>query len=586
MRFWKNRYLAEESIETVFHTQEYFPDDFIESGNQSHEESLPYSVSIAQIWLVACCAAFIVGYPLMIVGIEVGRWSLLVCVLLSVIGFLILTRLDQRRIALSAVFLAVIGFFVSIILVGMLEGRVWDISKLGRGFYSDGMIALANGYNPLYDNMSNFGKWAYYLPKSISYLEAMCYDFLGHFEMAKIQTFLFAVPTFLLARAMVKIVLPEQSRFASLVAGILVMNPIAVTQFFSFDSDAVLAYAVQCFLLLLFFVIYTGYLSIDFLLCLGMIWIFILHLPCGGFWSACILLLGFVGVIGWCFKWRGLKWMAPWLLLTVGLGFLFYGYDPFVRNLMSGHSWLYAEQLRVSAELADEIPPEVNDLPKLRQLFISMLSNPSAPQQIDVGILAQFKAMLSPDIARAEAYLRGFGIVSPLIFMFALLNIVISLPFLGVSKPSMQEAIDVDGELSYETSSASHFLKTILVGMIMILAIASTSPTWWWARTMAILWTLVPLSLLCLYAVHSKRKRLCQLMIALVLINTVHLGCFAVTTTLHETQWQKAYMSRIQQEKLPSEEDAKLYNFYIEHYPAWVKLKLQKPMAMSSAQDR
>ena len=166
----------------------------------SNMPPLARSVAWACGWLFMLCVLFLVNAFAALVGLRVFSFTLPLVIVLSLVGLYWLGKIDGRPIRKRALVLMGVSFLAAVILCGYAVSVIWEHSNWGRGFYTEAIVQLAAGWNPIYDDAASVSEVVLRSGKAFWYVDASVYAFLGHYEMAKVHTLLFAVPAFLLAR--------------------------------------------------------------------------------------------------------------------------------------------------------------------------------------------------------------------------------------------------------------------------------------------------------------------------------------------------------------------------------------------------
>ena len=300
----------------------------------SNMPPLARSVAWACGWLFMLCVLFLVNAFAALVGLRVFSFTLPLVIVLSLVGLYWLGKIDGRPIRKRALVLMGVSFLAAVILCGYAVSVIWEHSNWGRGFYTEAIVQLAAGWNPIYDDAASVSEVVLRSGKAFWYVDASVYAFLGHYEMAKVHTLLFAVPAFLLARHCFVWLSDGRRRVATLAALLSLVSPVAISQVFSLYVDAALAFCIQSFLLLGYLILNEGYLHSDLLGVLAALWIFILHAQSGGLTAAFVLAASFFITVAVLYKKRAVRWLAIRAALVIFTGFVILGFNPYIQNLV------------------------------------------------------------------------------------------------------------------------------------------------------------------------------------------------------------------------------------------------------------
>ena len=109
---------------------------------------------------------------------------------------------------------------------------------------------------------------------------------------------------------------------------------------------------------------------------------------------------------------------------------------------------------------------------------------------------------------------------------------------------------------------------------ICLLVLLCATP--WWARTVAVFWTLIPLAIvaLCVRRGNSK-SNVAKGLLILAFLNCGLMAFSTISAATSYTADMKGHWERMSMAELPSEEDARTHNEYMKNYKTWNKLKGQ-----------
>lgn len=545
----------------------------------SYEElpARPMVLQWAMMWLFSFTMLFCLNALLALFGLEMHAWHLPFCIALSVAMLYLIDRREQRALGLGHLLGAAVAFFLVAILLGKFVSLIWEYSYWGRGYYTDAILALCNGWNPVYDGIKGVSEAVYRSSKALWYVDASFYSFFGHYEMAKVHTFLLMVPTFMLTQRAFAVLLPRHRRLSALAAAVALLNPVAFAQVFTFYGDAVLAYLIQCFLVLAFLILNEGYLHNDMLAVLAGVWLFMLHMQGTGLRAALVLGVAFVVMVALLYKRQALRWLAIRAGAVVVCGFAVVGFNPFVQNLLdTGHLWY-------SATDADGFMPQaLAGKSYLGQAIASLFASPNASFQDSNILLQQLTALVSSSYASADVAMRGFGFFGGWLIVVAIVVILLQL-FLPkyrdeqIDAPLYEGDEYVEEDSLFDTPEEEGYVGrrvAILWLTVPLLAIAILTPTLWWARTVAALWFLIPVAFVCLCSRRADgRSALARLLMFVTLVNVLLIAVSVVPTVIGYSSDMQAYWQRMSAEELPTDEDAQRHNEYVKEFKAWNTLK-------------
>lgn len=534
---------------------------------------LPGAVQWGACWLLILTSLFVLCAFASLLHLHVLSVSLPLCVIVSLMLFQKLAHYEGRPLRGRRLVLIGVAFFVAVVAFGYVAAFIWEQSNWGRGFYTEAIVALAGGWNPIYDDAGTVSELALRSGKAVWYVDACLYTFLGHYEMAKAHTLLFAVPTFLLTRYCFGRLLHGRRRMAALAALLAVFSPVAISQVFSFYSDAVLAYCIQCFLLLAFLILNEGYLRSDLLMVLAFLWVFILHATSGGLRAAVVLAVGFAVTLCVLYQKQAVRWLAIRAAVVTFSGFVIIGFNPFIQNLVDTGSLLSTTDLTASS-----MPVILEGKTWLGKMIYSMVASP-AIDSLGLNLLVQqLTALVNTAYAAPDVALRGFGFIGGFLILIALVLLVFSV-FLPRYKGMDSNAIyvsDEEGEegAQVQTDYIGRRLMLLWFTVPVIFIVLFTS-TIWWARSIAVAWWLLPVALVALASRRDDgRSHIARLLLTVAFLNCALMAFSAWSTAKMESGILEGYWARMADTTdLPSDEDAQLHNQFVTQFKYWNQLK-------------
>ena len=523
----------------------------------------------ASAWLMIICAIFILDSVVQLAHLKLGALLLPLAVVAALTLYGLVQKKEEMTVRVGELALIGICFLAAVIVFGCIVGGVWEYSLWGRGFYCEAIVKMADGWNPIYEGNSGVSEIVYRSSKASWSVAAALYAFLGHFEMAKSLTLLFMVPTSILGYFTFK-KLCGRTKLAAIATLLLVLNPIALSQMFSFYDDAVLLYAVSCFLFLGYLIFDEGYLRGDYLLTMAALWIFILHLQYTGLKTAVVLLVALVALVGALFGKSALKWLLPHLTATLVMGFVIVGFNPFVQNLLDvGNpfsAYMGSHALLVSQGF---MPAAVEGKGWLGALFYGLFASPDVAVAAGSNIIVQqFSALVDAAYAQADVRLRGFGFLGGVALLLA-----VALLFLGLLRGRSSKG----GAIYYaegEEKSCISLSVAVLWLALPPLVIGIMSSSVWWARCESAWWLLVPMALVFSVArLGGRQSGTSRALLLVALLNVALMALSVLPTAYSESQAIQGFWSRMATETLPSDSDAQLHNQYLVEFKDWYALK-------------
>ena len=187
--------------------------------------------------LIVCSQSFAVLF-----GLHVTAFSLPLCVVVALMLLYWVSKRDGRAITKKRLLVIGVTYMVATVLLGYVVSWIWEYSYWGRGFYTDAVVKLADGWNPIYAGADGAPEIVYRSGKAVWMMDASFYAFLGHYEMAKLHTVMFAIPDFFIGATFLCAFVGRAYAFSDLVDAPVLANPVALSQMFTYYDDAVLAF--------------------------------------------------------------------------------------------------------------------------------------------------------------------------------------------------------------------------------------------------------------------------------------------------------------------------------------------------------
>jgi hypothetical protein len=183
------------------------------------------------------------------VRLPVTRWHLPVSFLLY--GLLLLVIRIRRKVRLNLIHL--LPIFATLLLLigaGSLASRTYDTTYDGQLYQQTAVIALAQGWNPIWDNTlpiaaptgqygedGEFGKpFVLGYPKSLWTIQSAIHLASGHIQVATVTNFLAGTIAFIWVGSFLRNQKMHPA-WASVIAGLAVLSPPFLVEFSSFMQD-------------------------------------------------------------------------------------------------------------------------------------------------------------------------------------------------------------------------------------------------------------------------------------------------------------------------------------------------------------
>ncbi len=437
------------------------------------------ALAVAVSLLVALASLFAAGVVALAVGAHLSAWLALPALIAgAVAGAAVPGAWRVRGIARTLLLaLALLGLAAAA-LAG--ASRFHDVSWDGQVYHQPAVLALAGGWNPLWDGPLPLDDrpdnlWINHYPKAAWVMQAILFQATGSLEATKgIQLLV------LLAAALVVFAALGQSRRAALAAAVVAANPVALVQAFSFYVDGMSASLMTAFIAASWLWLRRPGLA-PALAAAGSL-VLLVNLKFTGLVYGGVLVAGLA--LGawrwWPGRWRGFAALGGTALVAGALGL---GFDPYVTNTLSrGHPFHPVAGPGAVDFLRIQLAPGFHDHSRPVRLAVGLLARASNDNHAPV-VKPPFTIDRRELAALPEADLRlgGFG---PLFSGVLLVGLMVMLArrTLGLPLPEVLPA-----------------------GAALLLATAFCNPALWWARYVPQLW-LLPSGLLAWLLLHPRAR--------------------------------------------------------------------------------
>lgn len=462
----------------------------------------------------AAILALTLGWPAMVVLLTgIGFWLGLSITSYHLWAALFLAMLGAFAVApdLKAGFRAAAAFSLLMVLAALSVGQLYDLSFDGQVYHIPGVIALADGWNPIREPTlsqwnSEFERslgpvvYVQHYAKGAWIFSAAMYKSLGNLELGKVLNVLLIFSAFTVACLFF-----AREGWSKVMGGgmalAVALNPVAVYQASTFYVDGALA---SLFSIILF-------LSLDYmrrpnrasLLLLACSVLLIVEIKFTGLVYA-IFLIGGLLALAWPSKGTRVVLAYAGYMGAVGLiGVLIVGYQPYVTNTLGHGHPFYPALGRDSEEnvISTQAPAEFISQNRFEKLLRSTLARSDNEAIASKTPFITYRSELET-FSGADIRYGGFG---PLFSGILLLSLVAVL--LSIRKVPSSVA---------KTALA---LAGILLGTVIV------NPEAWWARLSPQLW-LLPLMLAAVpfFSARAWHHYLSGLVIFLAVASSILIG--------------------------------------------------------------
>lgn len=490
-----------------------------------------------------------------VLDVSLTQWHLLLTPILTVLLLKFITAKDKDPLSWGILIFAYLFFLAAVVGLSYVAQHYWAWTAAERGTQTEALIALSRGWNPLYDLAGDLSPEALGSAKGLIVLQSVLYLLTGHYEMTQVWNMWFMILLALASPYFFRKLRPTASGIGSfLMMFVLILNPVLLAQIWTGCLDGSFACAVQLLVMIGAMALLPEgenqrrllWLAFSFLL------IFTVNMTT---WSLFTIGALLVPLLVWQIfkvenKKRGLL-SALGLLLTLVVALALFGMDPFMKNIYLHHNILYPLDWR---SLQAYAPPFIEGLNPLQQFWYALLARPtsdvalaSLPEPLYFFAMKDPLAYLHPD-----PRLRGFGILSPILFLGMLVLLV---TFFLPSKEKRKER------------PLWTLLVLQLVGMVLL------TPGSWWARVIGFAWLLLVLLVFDADQRGFLRRLLGILMILFMLVNSAHYMVQAWPNQWEYADSIEGYVSHLQSNAIPGDAYAQRANADLKVAPEWMALK-------------
>ena len=239
----------------------------IEESSSKFEKILNIFIESSIFLLILLSMTLVITSLLFFVKVSISKFHLPIITIFSIITYLILRKKDIKK-AIIAIMIGLLVFSISTFGIG----KIYDSTADGNTYHKLAVGALKNGWNPVYQDIANFNteegnpfdilednvnvKWVNHYANGTEQFAAVVYAFTGNIECGKVFNILWIyIGLFILCYLFKQIkITPLKSL---LMACILALNPISLTQIVNLYLDGVLT--ISLFIIIIIGIIKSLY---------------------------------------------------------------------------------------------------------------------------------------------------------------------------------------------------------------------------------------------------------------------------------------------------------------------------------------
>jgi hypothetical protein len=487
--------------------------------------------------LVFTASTFVVATLSFLVHIPITKFHLFIALAAVVIFLWFMAKAyfpEKYPLYFGICLLASAGLFAIFLAV---SGNYYDLSYDGQAYHQEGILRLADGWNPFYDKPLSeqgipYSIWIDHYAKGSEICAAVLYAATGKIELSKVFNFLLILSSFFLSFAALTAIQPKKWMRSVILALLLACNPVSIYQSLSFYVDGQLGSLLICMVALgvLIYLQTNYYLIAALSLCL----LLTINNKFTALAYAGVLCIGLIAALYITQKHALLKKMLITLTASAVLGTLILGFNPYVTNTVKYHNPFYPLAGQDSRDVVSAFTPiSFSTMNRVEQATVSYFSiseeNSTDRETTQLKKPFTFNAQELQNYGAPDTAISGFG---PLFSGAIVLCLIILLMAFLFNIPRTFVVLG---------------LLTILFSSVFINYAA------WWARYVPHLW-IIPFVIALLGFSFEERKVIRGL--SWIMIGVLFLNVTMVSYSYYhlQTKWSgdlKNQLQTLQQAKQP-----------------------------------
>ncbi len=358
-------------------------------------------------------------------GLSINPFIFPISVILSFLVVYLITK-ENKEEFVPSVLLSFSLLLLALFMSGLFNDGSWD----GQTYHQDAILALKNGWNPIYEHhaLHSFNSlWVDHYPKGIETISATIYSTTGEIECGKALNFIILFSTFFFCFRFLVVYfsfLPTWKKI--FFSAIFALCPVTVYQLFTFYID----WSLYSLLLILIVTLICNIKikSIYNLFVVGFVIFFSVCIKFNLFFWVGITIISFL--IYWLIakKYDLVKKIVVVSFLGSLFGIFFAGFNPYITNTLDHNNPFYPLSGEEKVDVITwQTPEAIRYKHRDEQVFISLFSFTS--NNLTGPTVLAFPSNLSKhtfnsSIGHSDPRIGGFGVFFSwiLILAFALYN--------------------------------------------------------------------------------------------------------------------------------------------------------------------
>ena len=174
--------------------------------------------------------------------------------IVSVIVPIIVYLLKNDKIILKRKIVIIVIYLFLLLILPFIYNKTYDLTVDGNSYHKSAIAFIKNGWNPLYETARKFQKnndnvvpiddnsrldlWMEHYPKATWIISATIYNMTGNIESGKCITFILTLMLFIISYNCLRKIIDK--KWSLVVSIFLILNPIILSQFFSYYVDGIM----------------------------------------------------------------------------------------------------------------------------------------------------------------------------------------------------------------------------------------------------------------------------------------------------------------------------------------------------------
>lgn len=447
-----------------------------------------YMIIISFMFLIFIGSVFIGNSILFMFKLSINRLSIIIFPIIGLVLSKFILDKDGEKIKWRYMIGILLLFYIIIIILGIINNSVWDSSYDSLSYHQEGVIRLKDGWNPFYEQNGDIDKWVKHYTKAPWIFAASIYTITGRIESAKILTMLLPIIIFLLGFAFFYLVIKKKTIASLLGALLLAINPVNISQMFTYYVDSILGIYIIILIITLFLILFYEDLFYFKYFALINIATFLVNIKFTGLAYAGVI-LGIFVICNFIYssKEYNIK-LVSFLIVSFIFSVIIIGFNPYVTNILNKGNPLYplAGPDKIDI-MTDNTPEEFRYDGEFEKAYKALIAVPSV-NNWNGKAPKDFSEMFKNDegtkiiYAASDTRLRGFGLYSviflPLSFIF----------LIYILAKCRDKKLKVCSSLT-------------LVGLAFVVIYCGD---FWWARYISFIWA-IPVITYVIMAIRNSR---------------------------------------------------------------------------------